>query len=270
MTAKVDYDEIAEAFDRAMPFLQPATDKLLERLPVLTGDESVLDVACGTGEPGLTLVRRWPDLNLLGIDTAPIMIEVARRKAAAEALSTARFDVMTAQDLGVDTGSIDIVVSRFGLLAITDPAAGVREVARVLRPGGSFSIAVWDAMSKNSLTYATLVALRDWLAPELLAAFDSGEQLGMPGRREHWLTEAGLTPAGSELFSWSVEFPDERSMWEFTSGPGLFEQPIASLNDEQRAQARERYSELLSHYRLKDGSYLLPHTCRLIWGSKKV
>jgi 2-polyprenyl-3-methyl-5-hydroxy-6-metoxy-1,4-benzoquinol methylase len=76
-----DYNELAVIFDRFLPLLAPVADAILDHLPALPAGARVLDVACGTGEPALTLARRPPDVQLLGVDAAGGMIEVARAKA---------------------------------------------------------------------------------------------------------------------------------------------------------------------------------------------
>ena len=55
-------------FDLFLPLIQPVGLAVLGRLPKLPEGANVLDVACGTGEPGLTLARLSPDVHLLGID----------------------------------------------------------------------------------------------------------------------------------------------------------------------------------------------------------
>ena len=136
------------------------TGAILEHLPPPTLGARVLDVACGTGEPGLSLARRSPDVQLLGVDAAAGMIEVARAKAEREQLANAWFEVMSAETLTCAAGSMDAVVSRFGLLMFGDVAASARELARVLRSGGRFSVAVWHDMNKNTLVKTVIAALR--------------------------------------------------------------------------------------------------------------
>ncbi|HEX8678714.1 MAG TPA: methyltransferase domain-containing protein [Chthoniobacterales bacterium] len=67
---------------------------------------------------------------------------------------------MSAETLTCAAGSMDAVVSRFGLLMFGDVAASGRELARVLRSGGRFSVAVWHDMNKNTLVKTVIAALR--------------------------------------------------------------------------------------------------------------
>lgn len=101
-------------------------------------------MACGTGEPSLTLARRAPTVRILGVDRAEAMIPLASLKAARESLANARFELMSSERLALPDASMDAAISRFGLMMFGDVPASARELARVLRGGGSFSLAVWD------------------------------------------------------------------------------------------------------------------------------
>lgn len=265
-TTALDYDRLASSFDRVLPLLDGVTVRLLEHASPIEAGMAVLDVACGTGEPGLTLAARHPGVRLLGIDASDQMVDIARAKAVAKGLSDARFEVMSSERLAVE--NVDVVVSRMGMLSFADPVAEARELTRVLRPGGRFSIATWDAGSKNILTYVLGSAVREWLPPQVHAMTQRLEEFAMPGRRESWLTRAGLVDVDSELWSWTVEFPDEQSMWELATGPAMLGAVLRGLDDAQLTKARAEFGRLLADYRRADGSHLLPYACRLIWGSR--
>jgi ubiquinone/menaquinone biosynthesis C-methylase UbiE len=265
-TEEFDFDRLAAAYDRVLPLTEPVTARMLEHTTGIGPGTSVLDIACGTGEPGLTIAAHHPGVRLRGVDAAETMISAARSKAARRGLEIS-YQVMDSEALAVADDDVDVVVSRFGLLSFGDCAAEAREVARVLRPGGSFTIATWDAAGKNILTFATASAVHDLLPPPLHAVLRRQEQLAMPGRREAWLTAAGLSVVDSELFAWDVDFADGDGMWELATGPAMLGAVLGGLGEGQLAAARIEFDRLLAEYRRADGSYSLPYACRIIHGS---
>jgi SAM-dependent methyltransferase len=102
-------------------------------------DSSWIDIGCGTG--GLTelIARTCNPSSVLGVDTAEGFIEVARTR-----VKNAEFHVGSADDLEVPDDSIDYAVSGLVLNFVPDPHAVLAEMARVVRPGGSVALYVWD------------------------------------------------------------------------------------------------------------------------------
>jgi ubiquinone/menaquinone biosynthesis C-methylase UbiE len=265
----LDFAKMADHFDRLLPFLVPVSDAQFAHLPELAPGSRVLDLACGTGEPGLSLSRRYPGVLLLGIDATVGMIDVARRKATRDSLVNVGFDVMSMENLALAADSQDAVISRFGFLQFVDDAAvaTVREMARVLKPFGHYNFALWERLSSNLVAHTVSLVLRDRLAAEVLQVFARIDAVAA-GHREALLDGAGIRSVNSEMFSWDYRFPDFASIWDIVTGPAAFQQMFALLSEEHRQDARRHMEELLSRYRGHDGSYILPHACRLIWGHR--
>ena len=135
---------VAPGYDDAItPIMRPYAITTLDLLG-LTGGRArlrLLDVAAGTGVVAIEAARRGAEV--LATDFAPGMVEVMRRRLAAEGLD-ARAEVMDGQALGLEDESFDLGTSTFGLIFFPDPLVGLRELSRVLRPGGRVGIASWD------------------------------------------------------------------------------------------------------------------------------
>jgi len=120
--------------------------------------QRVLDVACGTGALTVAVADRvLPAGAAFGLDANPQMLAVARRKHAAIEWHEGR-----AESLPFNDATFDAVVSQFGLMFFDDRIAALREMWRVLRPGGRLAVAVCDAL-EHSPGYASLAALLDRL-----------------------------------------------------------------------------------------------------------
>ena len=114
------------AWDRILDLVVPAGRAL-----------DALDVGCGTGFLSLELAGRGH--RVVGIDLAPAMLELAGRKAKAQALAV-RFETADAENLPYPAGSFDLVISRHVLWTLPHPQAAIDDWLRVLRPGGRLAI----------------------------------------------------------------------------------------------------------------------------------
>jgi len=119
--------------------LQIVGESLAEAADVRAG-ERVLDVAAGNGNATLAAARRFADVT--STDYVPALLDKGRKRARAEDLSV-RFQVADAEALPFDDESFDVVLSTFGVMFAPDQKRAVREVLRVLRPGGRVGLANW-------------------------------------------------------------------------------------------------------------------------------
>ena len=94
---------------------------------------SVLDVGCGTGKLLRRATTYWPEAQLIGVDPANGMIEMAKRLTP-----NATFFTGMAEALPLEDASVDLALSTSSFHHWQDQAAGIREIARVLSPGGYF------------------------------------------------------------------------------------------------------------------------------------
>jgi ubiquinone/menaquinone biosynthesis C-methylase UbiE len=127
------YDQLAPDYDR-MTFVERylfGVDRLRRRL--LDGVSGhVLDVACGSGANFPAL--RTAD-HITAVDLSPGMVDIARHKAEDLGLPLDLL-IMDAQQLDFADGSFDVVVSALSTCTFPDPVAALREMSRVVRPGG--------------------------------------------------------------------------------------------------------------------------------------
>jgi SAM-dependent methyltransferase len=177
----VSYDDIAEGYATYWgPVIRPAALAVLDLIaPPARTPTTILDVGSGTGSLAIEALRRWPHVRVIGIDPSGGMLEVARREAAAAlvAQDADRYEteVAPADELPFGDRSIDLAVSSFVLQLVPDRGAALREVRRVLRPGGTFA---WISLLRTDRAYAP-----DRIANEALedAGFDPPEADARPG-----------------------------------------------------------------------------------------
>ena len=139
------YDAVADAFDRHSRRLSGQAADRLASLVRITRADRVLDVGTGTGLiPFALAASSEPPISILGIDISAGMIETARRRLRDELGDDPRlrFERMDAERLELPAESFDVVLSGFALTHVPRPELAMREIFRVLRPGGCVGIAV--------------------------------------------------------------------------------------------------------------------------------
>jgi ubiquinone/menaquinone biosynthesis C-methylase UbiE len=126
----------------------------------LRGDETVLDLACGTGIYGRPLARALPRGRVVGLDLSPPMLATARARARREGLANLSLVRGDAQSLPLATGRFDVVLCSAALHLIPDVTRVLREAARVLGTGGRIILAVFR-IQQGWLAELTAAARRE-------------------------------------------------------------------------------------------------------------
>jgi ubiquinone/menaquinone biosynthesis C-methylase UbiE len=148
-TARRIWHELAEGPDVPEEFghlsftTLPELQRMAAELRVGPGD-TFADVGCGTGGPALWMARET-GARLIGMDLSAVVVEQCRARAEKLGLADrARFVVGTFQDTGLDTASVDGLMSEDALQYTPDKQTAAAELARVLRPGGRLVITAYE------------------------------------------------------------------------------------------------------------------------------
>ena len=172
--------------------------------------QRVLDVACGTGVLARHVARRiGTGGTVTGLDPSPGMLAVAQRHAPAVDWRRG-----TAESLPFDARTFDAVVSQFGLMFFADRTQAVREMMRVLVPGGRLAVAVWDSLERNP-AYAAEVDLLTRVAGR--APADALRAPFMLGDRQvlaRIFEDAGVRPIEITTHAGIARFPSIRVVLE--------------------------------------------------------
>jgi SAM-dependent methyltransferase len=170
--------------------------------------QAVLDVACGTGALACAAAGIvGPEGRVTGLDANPAMLAVARRKPG-----RVEWVEGVAERLPFADEAFDAVASQFGMMFFADPALALREMMRVLRPGGGMAVAVCDAVERSDGYAAFSHLLRRLFGAEVAEAFDAPFALGDPGRLAAIAAEAGISGATVERRNGLVRFPSIRDL----------------------------------------------------------
>ncbi|QUQ68700.1 2-methoxy-6-polyprenyl-1,4-benzoquinol methylase, mitochondrial [Kutzneria sp. CA-103260] len=141
-----------------MDQLGPVGAAIIDGLDI-AADDRHLDIASGTGEPGLSIAKLLPQGHVVLTDLVAEMLDIATRRAAAQGIANIETMVCSADDLPFDDATFDSVSVRFGYMFFPDVARATAEFARVLKPGGRLCASVWVKPEENPWTAIAMRAI---------------------------------------------------------------------------------------------------------------
>jgi SAM-dependent methyltransferase len=234
----VSFDVGADAYARFMGrFSEP-----LAREFVMVADprpgQRVLDVGCGPGALTSVLVERLGSGSVVAVDPSTSFVAAARSRLPGVDVREA-----AAEDLPFPDAAFDAALAQLVVHFMADPVAGLREMARVTRPGGVVAACVWDHAGEGGPLSTFWQAVRE---------LDPGapDESGLAGAREGHLGElaraAGLSDVEESVLTVEVAFPSFEDWWgPYTLGVGPAGVYVAGLDEPDRAALRSRCAELL-------------------------
>ena len=131
-----------------MDFLKPMGDEIIRLIDPQKND-TILDIASGTGEPGLTIASKLPGGKVMLTDLAEDMLKIAKENATNRGIDNIETRVCDVCELPFADNSFDAISCRFGFMFFPDMLMAAKEMVRVLKPGGKIATAVWNIPEKN-------------------------------------------------------------------------------------------------------------------------
>ena len=138
-----------------MDFLKPMGDEIIRFINPQNND-IILDIASGTGEPGLTIASKLSGGKVILTDLADDMLKIARENAASRGIKNIETVVCDVCELPFGDNTFDAISCRFGFMFFPDMQLAAKEMVRVLKPGGKIATAVWNIPEKNFWVTATM------------------------------------------------------------------------------------------------------------------
>jgi SAM-dependent methyltransferase len=251
-----------------MDQLGPVGAAIIECLGI-ADDQQHLDIASGTGEPGLTVARLAPGGHVVLTDLAAEMLDIAARRASAQGITNVETRVCSADDLPFGDGAFDSISVRFGYMFFPDVAKATAEFARVLKPGGRVCSSVWVKPGENPWTAIAMQAI----AAEVVLASPDPDGPNMfrcaaPGYVSALYEAAGLRNVAEWDVGVELVTRSPAQYWEMISEHVSL--AVAALQQAGEL-ARERIAKAViakvSTYE-EDGEVRIPGVARCIVGTK--
>lgn len=243
--------EAAELYERfvARHILGPWAPLVVEAARVKVGMQ-ILDVACGTGVVGREAAQRvGPTGRVVGVDLNPAMIAVARSLSAPPAVPIEWLQG-SALDLPVDDASFDAVLCQQGLQFFPDKALALREMRRVIRPGGRIALTMWN--SAGLYNRAVGEALAQFINSQAAASFCASRQTPVREELECLANEAGFSAIEVSVSRLNIHLPrlEQFALDHLSATP--IAPTVAAANPETRAKIGASVAKQLQQY--ADGS----------------
>ncbi len=238
----------------------PASAWMIEHLGLQPG-QRVLDLAAGPGDTGFLAAELVaPGGTLITSDGAEAMLAVARARAQELGIGNVEFKQLDLEWIDLPTASVDAVVCRWGVMLTVDPAAALREIRRVLTPGGRAALAVWAPPEDNpwaTIPTRALVTLGHAEPPP--ADAPGMFALAAPGRLGEMLEDAGFTEVVVDAVELTRAFAGvSEYVGETLDLSAPFAEAYERLDETQRAELERTVAELAQPYTAEDGALRLP------------
>lgn len=248
------WDKAAAQYENAwQQQLKPAHDSFFAFAEIKAG-EKIVDVACGTG---LTTFRALDATNgkgiIIGTDLSDKMVEMATRTAFENKLDNVKFERMDAEDLKLPDGEFDVALCALGLMYFPNPLNALKEMYRVLKPGGRCVSAVWG--KRIACGWADLFEIVDRrVTSEVCPMFF---QLGNEKVLEMNFEQAGFSKIHLERISTVLHYDsgEEACVAAFEGGPVAL--AYFKFTPEVQKEACQEYLASIEPYR-KGNSYEVP------------
>jgi SAM-dependent methyltransferase len=251
-----------------MDQLGPVGAAMIERLHV-SEDQQHLDIAAGTGEPGLTIARLSPKGCVVLTDLVPEMLDVAARRAKAQGVTNVETKVCSADDLPFGDATFDSVSVRFGYMFFPDATTATAEFCRVLKPGGRICSSVWVRPEDNPWT----TILMEAIAAEVVLAPSHPDAPNMfrcasPGQVSAVYEAAGLRDVAEWDVSVELVTSSPAEYWQMMSEHvSLAAAALQQVDEPARERIRSTVIANVSAFE-KDGKVRVPGVARCIVGAK--
>lgn len=237
------FNAASDYFDApALSFWNRFGQQTIDRLSLRSGDR-VLDVCCGTGASAIpAAVSVGSTGQVLGIDLAESLLELARNKSRQQGLENIEFRSGDFENLGLPDESFDAIVCVFGIFFVPDMHAAVRELWRIVRPGGKLAITSWGEKvfePANQVFWSAIEAER----PDLCKKFTPWDRIGDPASLQSLLEAGGATHVEvfAEVGTHELAAPED--WWTMILGGGL-----RGTIDQLDPAARERVRQANLHF----------------------
>ena len=233
--------------------LKPAQDKLLG-LAKLQPGEKVIDIACGTGLVSFPAAEiLGPNGFVLATDISDAMVKISTQTAKERNLTNIQFKRMDAEQLDVPNEEYDVALCGLGLMYVPDPVRALKEMQRVLKPGGRAVAAVWG--QRDHCGWAEIFEIVDRrVATEVCPMFFN---LGNRDVLKRSFEMAGFSNVNFEKLNTTLNYNSDEEAYGAAFAGGPVALAYHKFSDQVKNEAHIEYLDSINPFRQGNG-YAVP------------
>jgi ubiquinone/menaquinone biosynthesis C-methylase UbiE len=258
--ARGQWDRHAEGWsnnsDRIRAWLRPSTEAMLAMAEIRPGAR-VLDVAAGAGDQTVDIAERvGPTGSVLATDLSPAILAYATARARRAGCFNVEIEASDGESLKAADATFDAVICRLGLMLFPDPAKGLREMFRTLKPGGRASTMVFSTPETNPCARILMGTAFKHAGLPPADPFQPGGllSLGKPGLIDTLFHQAGFTRVATTRIEAPFRLPSVIDYLGFVrSSASPIGQILSGVGDDARQAAWREIEEKLSAFATPDG-----------------
>jgi ubiquinone/menaquinone biosynthesis C-methylase UbiE len=254
--------------DLTMDFLKPMGDEII-RLIKPKNNELVLDVAGGTGEPGLTIASMLTEGKVSITDLAENMLEIAHENAKKRGIKNIEIHACDVCELPFDDNTFDAISCRKGFMFFPDMLLAAKEMARVLKPGGRIAASVWNVPEKNFWITAIMGTIsRNMELPPLPPGAPGMFRCAEDGFMYDLFSKAGLKNISLYEIAGRLNSKTADVYWEMMTEIGApIVAALSNADDELRKKIKSEVYQVVSE-KYPDGNVIMESSAIVIYAEK--
>ena len=251
-----------------MDFLKPMGDEIIRMLNP-GGNDVVLDIGAGTGEPGLTIATMLTGGKVVINDIAEDMVAIARENAIRRGVKNIETDTSDVCELPFADNTFDAISCRFGFMFFPDMLLAAKEMVRVLKPGGRVATSVWNVPDKNFWVTCIMGSINKNLQPAPPPAGAPGMfRCAKEGFMKNLFAEAGFKNISETEIAGKLDCMNAEGYWNFMNEvAGPVAAALGKVDDDMKAIIKGEVLKSVEE-RYPAGKTMVDSNAIVIYGEK--
>ena len=240
--------------DFTMKFLQPMGDAIIAGLNIKE-DDIVLDVACGTGEPGLTIAAMATKGKVIGTDVADHMLAIAKENAERKQIKNFDTKACDVCELPYDENTFTKISCRMGFMFFPDMQLASDEMYRVLKADGKMATSVW-AGPENNVWVTSIMGIinKNMQLPPPPPGAPGMFRCAAPGFIKSLMEKSGFKNVNEKLISGKVAYDSFDHFWQMmneVAAPVVG--ALSKADDDMKQKIKSEVEQLSEKYKSDKG-----------------